>query len=366
MAEWTDVRIEDELRAVLRREADSLPVTVTRQDVLARARAPRHRTRRTWLTLAAAALLLVPIALAAGIALAPRTQPTYLAVLARGLSTTDFRTPNEHVPDLELVLVHPDGAETPVVTIPASRFDGWKTTRRYALSPDGRWLAMTLQVEHSDDIRPEAPPLAVIDLQDPSDVRLVSGGRLEPSWAADGTLWWRVGGRPQRIDLEAGDLVPSTDATQPQATRPPAIASHLDEIDGSGRWPFEAGDWDIVSVAHAADGGEWLLIRREPDRSFEYRLVHRDPDGTDRASPGFEGHGSYGLAYDALVMAPDDSLAAVRDHDYKRASTGEVMPGRTQILDVSTNRAGIHTGWLVGFVRSDAAAEWAHTAGGSR
>ncbi len=366
MAEWTEPTIEDELRAVLRREVGAQPLTVTVHDVLARRRASRQQVRRPWIAVLAAAFLMVPLSLAAVLAvLSPADESPYRAVLARGLSTTDFRTPNEHVPDLELVLVRPDGYERSVISIPASRFGGWKTTRRYGLSPDGRWLAMTLQDASSDDPRPEAPPLAVIDLQHPDHVRLVTGGRLEPVWAPDGSLWWSVAGQLQQVDLATGALLADADPATAPATRPPAIAEHLDEIDADGNWPYGSGDWEIRSMTWAADGGTWLLVRRDRDRSYVYRLVHRDPDGTDRVGPDFESHGSMGLEYDALAMAPDDALAAIRDHDSRRVS-GEISPGRTQILDVHTTRGDIHTGWLVGFVRADAAAMWGMTEGGSR
>lgn len=64
-------------------------------------------------------------------------------------------------------------------------------------------------------------------------------------------------------------------------------------------------------------------------------------------------------------MAPDDSLAAIRRPLYRRV-TGEVSPGGTIVVDVGAGQAVEHIGWLVGFVRSDAAATWTSTQGGSR
>lgn len=364
MAEWTDTRIEDDLRAVLRREVDALPVTVTPHDVVARRRA-RRRIRRPWLALMAAALLMLPIVLAAGASvLAPADESPYVVVLARGLVPVGVGTDHEHVSDLELVLVHRDGTEATTAQVSASRFAGYRSTREYALSPDGRWLALALYTVASADEYP-AIALAILDMHDTTRTKLVTGGRLKPVWGADGTLWWSVKGRLQRVDIATGGLVTDVDSPAGPTVRPPAIADHLDEIDESGNWPYGSGGWEIVSMDWAADGGTWLLVRQDPWTSNTYRLLHRAPTGAEAWSPEFPGPTSIGMPYDVLRMAPDDSLATIGDKDYKSVR-GELSPGRTQIVDVGTGQPATHTGWLVGFVRADAAAEWAGTEGGSR
>lgn len=362
MAEWTEPMIEDGLRAVLRREADALPLTVTPHGVLARRRARGRRGRRARLALVAAASLAMPLSLAAGFGFLGSPQqphePTYLTVLARGLSTEDRGEASEHVTDLGLVLVAPDGHEEPVIQVPASRFAGWKTTREYALSPDGRWLAIPLQDALAGDVSPVGPALGLIDLEDPDRPWVLTDGRLVPVWAPDGTLWWWVDGQPRQVDLETGSLSDDADPAEAPARHTPAPAGQVDAR--------TLGAWEVASTAWAADGGTWALVRRDPDTSDVSRLVHRDRAGVERWGPEFAGNTEMGIRSDALVMAPDDSLAAIRGHEYKSVSTGVVAPGRTIVVDVGTGQAFEHTGWLVGFVRSDAAAGWSMTEGGSR
>lgn len=355
MAEWTDVRIGDELRAILRREVDALPLVVTPRDVLARRSARRRTGRRPWMALLAAALLVVPLSLAATIAvLAPAEASPYLAVLARGLVSLNPTDRQGSVTDLRLVLVHPDGHEEIALRIPASAVDGWKSTRGYALSASGRWLALPLYPASANEHVPVTSALGIVDLGHPDRTSLVTGGQLDPVWAADDSLWWSVGGAIRRIDPATGEVIPETDPAS--APRPPAVARATDR---------EPEVWEVVSTSWAADGGTWTLQRRDPNEDRSYRLLHLDPGGVEHRGPVFEGPGWYGMPSDALVMAPDDSLAAIRSPTPKHVN-GLMSSGYTDILDLGSAQVSSHTGWLVGFVRADAAATWARTEGGSR
>jgi hypothetical protein len=198
MAELIDDRLEASLKAMLRSEAASLPVTLRPEDVMRRARERRaSKVSRPRPHLLAAALL-VPLSL--GLLVvggAPREdEPAYRAVIVRGLES---RTEGAPVSDLEVVLAHHDGEVETVSRVPAARFEDWASASYPNLSPSGRWLALGV---HASDRVEDAQ--AIIDLQAPDAPARILPGPGRMGWAPDDTLWRAPNGPLEHIDLVTG------------------------------------------------------------------------------------------------------------------------------------------------------------------
>jgi hypothetical protein len=304
MAEWGDVRIEEALRTLLRSEAATLPLTVTREDVVRRARVQaRARTRQPRLMLLAAAMLLVPVSLAGvfGVLAPGPTTPrasAYAAVLVRESPGGSGAT------DLEVIVASADGS---------MRSLGRPTAET--------WKSLTGE----DGVRPDI-------------------------------LHW-TGPGPRRVDPRWGRLVICADGGCAGQVDGAIIAS---PAAGGQSWTFRpVGSCEtVLDASWAADGGVWILLERpqfldgssflcrNPDRWPNRLLIlaHQDPESVEVEHAVFPNPVLRSVRFAGL--AQDDSLIAVLP------DTGSGGPVGAALIDPVTGQGFRYPGSLVGFVPS--------------
>ena len=236
MADITDARIAEQLRAGLRAEAASLPLTVRPEDILRRGRTARAaRGRRPLRLLAAAAIAALPLAAIIGLSFSTPDagETTFGAVLVRGLERV---AGTDETSRLEVILVLPDGEARGLVRFDASRFSGLTDAYYPKVSEDG-WL--TFDASSMDE---PGEHQVLVDLTDVRRDPVIFDGSALTGWSPDGTLWRHADGRYERLDPETGIM---TSARAP----------------GDGVEPGGSGTW---ALATAADGSG-AIVQRYPD-----------------------------------------------------------------------------------------------------